>query len=257
MTDVSISIVTYNNGDIIKDTVNNLINHIDNINYKIYLIDNKSQDKTVEILNSIQKNNDNVCAIFNKDNIGFGAAHNIVLNNINSKYHLIMNPDIIIENHVIKDLKKYMDKHINIGLLTPLIKFPDGSIQHSCRRKITFIDLFIRRFLPDLFRDRQHYHLMKDKGYNKPFEVEFASGSFMFFRTKIFRKISGFDDNFFMYLEDADITRRVNKISKTVFFPYNYVIHKWERGSYKNLKLFIYHLRSLFYYFQKWGFKLH
>jgi len=257
MIDVSISIVTYNNGDIIKDTVNNLINHIGDSDYRIYLIDNNSQDKTINILKKIKNDNEKITVIFNNNNLGFGAAHNKVLDKINSHYHLVMNPDITIENNIIVDLIDYMNKYNKIGLLTPLIKFPDGSIQYSCRRKITFVDLLIRRFLPVFFEERQDYHIMKDKNYDKPFEVEFASGSFMFFRTEILKKICGFDDNFFMYLEDADITRRVNKVSKTVFFPYNYVIHKWERGSYKNFKLFIYHLRSLFYYFKKWGFKLH
>jgi len=257
MIDVSISIVTYNNGDIIRDTVINLINHLNNISYKIYLIDNNSRDETIDVLQELQDNYKNVCVIFNNDNLGFGSAHNKVINKINSSYHLVMNPDITIETSIIEDLTEYMNKNNEIGLLTPLIKFPDGSIQYSCRRKITFIDLLIRRFLPKFFKDRQDYHIMKDKSYSETFEVEFASGSFMFFRTEIYKEISGFDDNFFMYLEDADITRRVNQISKTVFFPYNYVIHKWERGSYKDLKLFIYHIRSLIYYFKKWGFKLH
>lgn len=90
---------------------------------------------------------------------------------------------------------------------------------------------------------------MKETGYDKPFEVEYATGCFMFFRTEIFKKLNGFDENIFLYLEDADITRRVNQISKTIFYPYNYVIHDWQRGAHNNLKLMWINIKSAVWYF--------
>lgn len=93
---------------------------------------------------------------------------------------------------------------------------------------------------------------MKETGYDKPFEVEYATGCFMFFRTEIFKQLKGFDEHIFLYLEDADITRRVNQISKTIFYPYNYVIHDWQRGAHKNLKLMWINVKSAIWYFWKW-----
>ena len=69
------------------------------------------------------------------------------------------------------------------------------------------------------------------------------------------KDLQGFDDNFFMYVEDADLCRRVNLVSKLVYFPGASVIHKWEKGSHSNKKLFKYHIESMKYYFKKWGIK--
>lgn len=250
MFDISLSIVTYNNEDIIEKTINSIVSHLDGkVNYVLYIIDNNSNDNTV---NKISKCSGSIVLIKNNKNIGFGAAHNVILDRIDSKYHIVVNPDITIANDIIIDMYEYMEEHPDIGLLTPLVKFPDGRIQYLCKRNPTILDLFIRLVFPNSFKKRQDYFTMKETGYNKPFEVEYATGCFMFFRSSVFKQINGFDEHFFLYLEDADITRRVNKISKTVFFPYNYVVHEWQRGAHKNLKLMWINLKSAAWYFWKW-----
>ena len=151
---------------------------------------------------------------------------------------------------------EYMEEHPEIGLLTPLVKFPDGRIQYLCKRNPTLWDLFIRLVLPRCFKNRQDYFMMKNTGYNTEFEVEYATGCFMFFRTSVFKELGGFDPNFFLHFEDADITRRVNQVSKTVFFPYNYVLHDWQRGSHNDYRIMWITIKSAMYYFQKWGLKI-
>lgn len=250
MHDISISIVTYNNRRIIKQTIDSIISHIkDDFSYILYVIDNNSTDGTVEEVSGCEGN---IVIIRSQENLGFGAGHNTVLDKIDSKYHLIVNPDITIVNSVITDMYNYMEEHSEVGLLTPLIKHPDGRIQYLCKRNPTVTDLFIRLVFPNSFRKRQDYFTMKETGYDKPFEVEYASGCFMFFRTEIFKQLKGFDEHIFLYLEDADITRRVNQISKTIFFPYNYVIHDWQREQHKKLKLMWINIKSAVWYFWKW-----
>jgi len=254
MFDITMSIVTYNNEKIIEKTIKSIVEHIYDINYKIYVIDNNSTDRTCDIVKEIDGN---IELIENADNEGFGKAHNKVLNKLNSKYHIVVNPDIVIENKVIIDMYNYMEQNQDVGLLTPLVKGVDNEIQYLAKREVTFIDLLIRRFLPGFFKKRRDYFEMRDTNYNSYFKVPYATGCFMFFRTDIYKELEGFDENFFMYLEDADITKRVNKISKTIFFPDNYVIHEWQRGSHKSFKLTWVNIESLFYYFKKWGFKLY
>lgn len=250
MCDISLSIVTYNNKDIIKTTINSIIKHIENnFNYILYVIDNNSTDGTIDEVTSCDGN---IAILRNQKNLGFGAGHNIVLDKINSKYHIVVNPDITIVNNVIGDMFKYMEENPDIGLLTPLVKHPDGRIQYLCKRNPTVTDLFIRLVFPNSFKKRQDYFTMKETGYDKPFEVEYATGCFMFFRTEIFKQVKGFDEHIFLYLEDADITRRVNQISKTIFYPYNFVIHDWQRGAHKNLKLMWINVKSALWYFWKW-----
>jgi GT2 family glycosyltransferase len=248
---ISIAIVTYNNENIIRRTVESIVSHIENLfNYALYVIDNNSTDNTVKEVLSCRGN---ITLLQNKKNIGFGAAHNTVIEMLDSEYHLVVNPDITIVNDAISDMYTYMEEHTDIGLLTPLVKHPDGRIQYLCKRNPTITDLFIRLALPNYFKKRQDYFTMKETGYDKPFLVEYATGCFMFFRTDIFKRLNGFDEHIFLYLEDADITRRVNQISKTIFYPYNYVVHDWQREQHKKLKLMWINVKSAAWYFLKWG----
>lgn len=68
-------------------------------------------------------------------------------------------------------------------------------------------------------------------------------------------KIGGFDNKYFMYVEDADLCKRVNIESKLMYFPGTSVIHKWKKESHRNKELFKYHVQSMLYYFKKWGWK--
>ncbi|ADQ14093.1 glycosyltransferase family 2 protein [Halanaerobium hydrogeniformans] len=256
MNKITVSIVTYNSQDFIERAVKSLIKNLLFIKYKIFLIDNASQDNTLSIVKYLAKLDNNIEIIKNDYNIGFGAAHNKVLNFIDSDYHIVMNPDIVITTNVIKELIDYIKNDKKIGLVVPMLKYPNGKIQYTARREITFLDLLIRRFFPNQFKQRQNYHKRLNQ-IKKPIKIEFASGAFQLFRTDIFKQINGFDENFFIYLEDADITKRVNKVSNTIFYPHNYVIHHWNKESYKEINAFIYHLKSMYYYFKKWGFKLY
>lgn len=250
MNDISLAIVTYNNENIIKKTIDSLISHLEGkLTYTLFIIDNNSSDSTVEIARECKGN---IIVIENQTNLGFGAGHNIVLDRIDSIYHLAVNPDITIVNDVILDMFHYMEEHREIGLLSPLIKHPDGQIQYLCKRNPTFFDLFIRLVLPSFFKKRQYHFTMRETGYDKPFEVEYATGCFMFFRSEVFKRVQGFDEHIFLYLEDADITRRVNQISKVIFYPYNFVIHEWQRGAHKSLKLMWINIQSAVWYFKKW-----
>lgn len=252
--DLSLAIVTYNNATIIEDTVRSVIQNIpEKFSYVLYIIDNNSSDETIEVVEKIEGN---IQILDTKQNKGFGYGHNTILNKLNSKYHLVINPDISLEDGQIDLMIGYMNENPQIGLLSPLIVSPDQSIQYLCKKNPTVFDMFIRRVSPKIFPKRQEEYILKSTGYNKIMEIDYASGCFMVFNTMVFKNINGFDDNFFMYLEDADITRRVNKTSKAVFYPQARVIHAWERGSHKSLKLGLITIKSMSVYFKKWGLKL-
>ena len=255
--DISISIVTYNNDKIIKKCINNIFNSTSNLNLEIIVVDNNSSDNTVSI---IEKDFKNIRLIKNNRNIGFGAAHNIAIKLGRGRYHVVLNPDIIFTENSIEKLLNFMEGNIDVGLVSPKIVFPDGTTQYLCKRLPCLFDLAIRRFMPEfiqnMFKSRIDYFEMKDMDYNKIMDVLYLSGSFMFFRKSLLDKVGGFDENYFMYFEDADITRKVAEISRTVFYPYTSVIHLWDRGSHKNMKLYFISLISTAKYFNKWGWKI-
>lgn len=258
MYDITITIVAYKNYDDIISAVKSVAEHTNNsIQKKLYIVDNSCLDDNNEYRkNFIDLLREYVFVeyIDSNKNLGFGKAHNLVINSLKSKYHVIMNPDILLVEDTLQILIDYLDKN-DIGMCIPKLIDSEGNIQMAYRREVTVFDMFIRMFMKKGFKKRKAYHTMKDKDFSKPFEVPFAQGSFLVIRTSLFKQLGGFDDRFFMYMEDADLCKRVNQISKVFYCPYTKVIHKWEKGSHKNVRLFKNHVASMIKYFAKWGFK--
>lgn len=245
---LSLAIVTYNSAKIIDNTIKSIFASIPSeYLYKLYIIDNDSKDNTLDLVRKFDGNIEIVKLGANK---GFGFGHNSIIDVINSKYHFVVNPDIEIENsNQIKKMIDYLEKNSEIGMLSPLILTPDLSTQYLCKKNPTVFDMFIRGISPNIFKKRQDKYIMKETVYNKIMKLDYATGSFMVFRTDTYKELKGFDDAFFIYLEDADITRRVNQISKAIFYPEARIIHAWERSSHKSFKFAIITVRSMIVYF--------
>ena len=255
MLDITASIVLYENEEeVVKKAVNSFLNT--DLNVKLYLVDNSSTDK-LKILKDIDKNR--IEYLFNNANLGFGKAHNIAIKKVidKSKYHLVLNPDVWFEKGNLEKMYNYMEQHPEIGQLMPKILNPDGSIQYLCKRLPTPFDLFVRRFLPQklkpLFKKRFEWYEFRDVGYDKTMEVPALSGCFMFTRTDVLKEIGGFDERFFMYLEDYDLCRRIGENYKTVYYPEAEIYHGYAKHSYNNNNLLKIHIKSTIQYFNKWG----
>jgi len=196
---------------------------------------------------------------FNGGNVGFGKGHNWAMrNSAESRYHLIVNPDIIIPPDTIHHLIAFMDHHPDIGMVCPKVLNTDGSIQHLNKRYPTVFDLFLRRFLPKplhgLFKDRLARYETRDIGYETVHDVEFMPGAFMFCRTDVLKAVHGFDERYFLYFEDCDLGKKIqNHGFRTVYYPEVHVTHFWERASHKNLKMTYVLVVNMFRYFNKWG----
>lgn len=254
--DLTISIVAYHNYDDILNAVASIEKYTDiSITKQIYIVDNscnaEDNKDRVEFENSLNQYQD-VQYINVGANVGFGKGHNYVLKDINSQYHAIVNPDILMNEDAFSKIIEFM-KDETIGMCIPRIVDEDGELQSVYRRELTVWDMFIRMFMKKHFVKRQNYHTMQDMNYTKPFQVPFGQGSFLVVRTTLLKELKGFDDRYFMYMEDADLCKRVNKVSKLMYCPDATVVHKWERGSHKNKKLFMIHVKSMFAYFGRWG----
>ena len=251
--DISITIVAYNNEDDVRNAVASIEkNTPKHISKTIYIVDNSEKESNLKSLNSEFSD---VEYMFSGKNLGFGGGHNQVLDRLDSKYHAIVNPDIILNMDALGVLMKFMEDE-TIGMSVPRLVNEQGELLSVYRRELTVFDMFIRMFLKGCFKERQAKHTMQDADYSKPFEVPFAQGSFLMIRTDLFKELGGFDDRFFLYLEDTDLCKRVWEKSRLMYCPDAEVIHKWERGSHKNRKLLKIHIQSMFSYFNKWGWKL-
>ena len=253
MTDISITIVAYHNEEDIKKAVCSIMEHTAvDIRKKIYIVDNSIQENN---LSTLQQQFPEVVYLKMKKNLGFGSGHNYVLPQLDSKYHAIVNPDILLTEDSFSILMKFMEEQ-QAGMAVPRLLDEAGKLQAVYRRELTVFDMGVRMFFSSFFKKRQAHHTMQEMDYTKPFPVPFAQGSFLVIRTDLFQKLEGFDERYFMYMEDADLCKRVNQCSKLYYCPDTAVIHKWERGSHKDSNLRKQHVISMFRYFQKWGWKL-
>ena len=218
---------------------------------RLYLVDN-SPTNALNIL----ANDERIDYIFNNANMGYGAAHNIAMRKAVTfaRYHIVINPDIAFKPGTIENILSYMEQHADVGHIMPKLIYPNGNIQYACKLLPAPADLIFRRFLPGaLIKKRMYRFEMRGSSYNKITQVPYLSGSFMFLRLEAVSKAGFFDERFFMYPEDIDLTRRIHRLYKTIFYPYVEVVHRHERASYKNAKLFLIHLINIIKYFNKWG----
>ena len=130
---MSIAVVTYNSADEISCFLKSVIANTEKIEYKITVIDNCSQDNTVEL---VKREFPDVDIIVTDENRGFGAGHNKMLG-VNSKYHAILNPDITLNGDTLSGLVDYLEKNPEVALVTPKILNPDGTQQYLPKRKPT------------------------------------------------------------------------------------------------------------------------
>lgn len=226
------------------------------LSVKLYLIDNSPSDSLSDLIDDSR-----VEYIHNPSNPGFGAAHNIAIKlalECESKYHLVLNPDIYFSSGNLEKLYDFMEKNREVGHVMPKVLYPDGSLQYLCKTNPTPFDLFARRFMPSFiqrkFKSRMERYEYRNRDYNKTmFDIPYLSGCFMFLRTDTLRHVGLFDDRIFMYIEDADLTRRFLEVSKTAYFPESVVYHHFAKGSHKNWKLTWYSIHGAWIYFNKWG----
>lgn len=227
---------------------------------KLYLVDNSSNSTLSDIILD-----DRVEYLKLPQNVGFGAAHNFAIKRafeVGSKYHLVLNPDIYFEKGTLEKIQRYMDMNPEFGHLMPKVLYPNGEIQYLCKLNPTVFDLFARRFLPKslqkLFKNRMARYDFQDRDYNQiMYDIPYLSGCFMFLRTKTLKKVGLFDERIFMYIEDADLTRRFLQQSRTVYYPDASVFHYFAKGSHKSWKLTWYSIHGALVYFKKWGVRLY
>lgn len=190
-------------------------------------------------------------------NPGFGAAHNVAIRKaqtIGSHYHLVLNADVSFDEDVLTPMLDYMDANSEVGQMMPKVLNADGSVQRLCKLVPTPSDLILRRFSKQQTREASNRLFeLHDSGYDEIMFVPYLSGCFMLLRQSALQKIGLFDERYFMYPEDIDLTRRMAERYDTIYFPKVSVVHAHGAASHKSLRMLIIHIFNLCKYFNKWG----
>lgn len=246
MYEVTASIVIYkNDSQELLRAISSFLNT--DMNVKLFLIDNSPADDIKSVIPADKR----IDYYFVGENLGFGKAHNIALEKAQkiSKYHLILNPDIFFDGGVIEGLYAYMEANPNVGVSTPDIFLPDGSIPYTSRMLPSPMTLIKRRISPNSSKD-----IFTTITYDKPVSSPCISGCFMFVRTSILETVGMFDTRYFMYCEDLDFSRRVHSNNwDVVNYPMAKATHVAHRESAKSPKMLLIHMVSACKYFTKWG----
>jgi GT2 family glycosyltransferase len=250
---VTASIVLYETkASEIKSLLDFIVKDYDQLSLTV--IDNSKNNNIEEFISTYFK----IKYIHNPSNPGFGAAHNIALTDAlvsGAKYHFIINPDINIESDIFTPMITYMEQNPDVGMMMPKILNNDGSIQHLpkllpsptwiFRRKLKKVDPSHQKFI-------KKYEL-RDFADNYIINVPILSGCFSLCRLDAIKQIGMYDERYFMYFEDNDLSRRMHQKYKTIYFPEVSVYHGYEGGANKSFKLFKIFIKSMISYFNKWG----
>jgi hypothetical protein len=183
-------------------------------------------------------------------NIGYGQGNNMAINEINSKYHLILNPDVYQEENALFVGISYLEQQDSVCMLTPSAKNETGELEYLAKRQPTLIILILRAIdipiLNKFFSAQLNWYTYKDIIFREScFDIELASGCFMLIRTATLKKVKGFSEKYFLYFEDFDLSCRLAKHGKIMFLSSIKIIHLGGRTSKKGLKHTILFLKSL------------
>lgn len=247
---ITVSIVTY------KTEIAELKKCLDSLSSplvrRIYVVDNSRLQSIADFCAKIDK-----VEYIGSRNVGYGAGHNIAIRRaikLGMKYHLVLNSDVYFGEEVLPGLVEYMDKNEDVAQVQPNVVYPDGTLQYGCRLLPSPLNLISRRFmLHDIAVKVNHNFMLYGFDHKTEMNLPYHQGSFMFFRTKCFESVGLFDERFFMYPEDIDITRRMHKHYRTMFWPGVTVVHAHRAASYKSLRMLAVHSYNMIKYFNKWG----
>lgn len=225
--DLSVIIVNYNVKEFLQNLLHSLHKAAPNISHEIIVVDNASDDGSVEF---IREKFPSVKLIVNQNNLGFSKANNTALKLAQGNYILLINPDAIVSEDTITKMIAFLKEHDDAGLAGCKILNPDGSLQLACRRsfpgpwtsfcKVTGLSSLFPK--SKLFAKYNLTYLDE----NSTCEVDAISGSFMMMKREVYEKVGGFDEQFFMYGEDLDLCYRVQQNGyKVYYYPGTQIIH--------------------------------
>ena len=226
--DVSVIIVHYKTLSLTIDCIHSLIEKSKNISYEVIVVDNASNDGSAE---ELQKKFPHIRVIINSENLGFGRANNIGIKAAQGDFLFLLNSDtVILDNILSRFLEIYYSFQIEkIGVLGTLMLDRNG-IDNYSNSYGQFPNIW--RFFRDLicgfcgFCGRRFTNVRSLLTSNKNVEVDFVVGADMFIPKKVIDEIGMFDPCFFMYWEEVDLQRRMQKAGyKRYIIPYGKIIH--------------------------------
>jgi GT2 family glycosyltransferase len=246
---ISIILVNYNGADVLIDCLNSIEKFIPEDKCEIILVDNNSQDNSID---PIDEKFPNIQLIKLPKNIGFGAGNNAGAKVAKGEFLFLLNTDTVLTSNILPHAIELMARDPDLGVIGPKLLFPDGSFQVSFSPEIGIKGEFEARKIHKYSENEDSLSSI-ERDFQIDREVDVVVGAAFFIRTDLFNSLGGFDENFFMYFEESDLCKRVKNAGyKILYTPKISLIHL--RGhSVKKIadKMAIEYRRSQIYYYYK------
>lgn len=215
---LSIIILSYNTKDLLSQCLNSIKKFIKEVSYEVIVVDNASTDGSVEF---IKNKFPQIKLIKSNENVGFAKGINLAEKSTKGKYLLFLNSDTIFNDNNIREMIEFIDKRDEIGIVGGLLLDRDGSRQRSFGK---FYNLLVSTIM---LVGGDTAEMINYKIKNEPMKVDWVSGGFMLVRKELFERLKGFDENFFMYIEDMEFCYRMKKVGYlTYVYPKSSVLHE-------------------------------
>jgi GT2 family glycosyltransferase len=207
--DVSIIIVNYNNRAYLLRTLESLFLDPDVSRNEIIVVDNASEDDSLEAL---RRDFPAVKSIALPENSGYARANNRGAEKAAGRYLLFLNSDTEVPAGAIGKLLDIKRDHPEFGIVAPLVTNPDGSPQLSWGSDLHFHTEFHLKFMAEKWNRWR----LKTKKREVSRDVDWVSGACFLIDRSLYQEIGGFDEKFFLYIEDADLGKRVRRLGRKV-----------------------------------------
>lgn len=201
------------------------------------------------------------CALLSgHGNVGFGTGHNLAVESAEGGFHLVLNPDVLLDEDAVRAGLGFLLDHPEVALVSPAATWPDGERQYLCKRYPSVIDLALRGFAPAALRRRfqarlARYEMRDACGPEPVMDVPIASGCFMLFPRRVWQQVGGFDPRFFLYFEDFDLSLRLGRLGRLAYVPAVRIVHRGGRTARKGLAHVLRFAESGRLFFGKHGWK--
>lgn len=223
MSELSILIVTWNSQGTIQGCLNSIQKNCHNLNYEVLAWDNLSTDDTVRI---IQTEFPKVQLFKSPQNLGFAGGNNCLLEKANSEFILFLNPDTVIMDNSVTKMLEYLKNNPLVAALGPELLYSDSTFQLSYATFPNLASEFFTKIYQRAANQRRSLLLKFLANISaETKEVDWVSGACMLIRKEVLKEIGKFDENFFLYFEDADLCYRMKSIGKIIYFPKAQVVH--------------------------------
>ena len=228
---------------------------------RLCIVDNGECPGLGTLVDSLRAQGITVEVLAGHGKVGYGRGHNLAIERAKSRYHLILNPDIDMDREALAHAIDFLDRHQDLGLLTPCIIDDEHRQQYLSRRYPALLNLFARGFLPARFRQffegRLARYEMRDvvNDHDVVWDPPIVSGCFMLFRTELLKRLSGFDPRYFLYFEDYDLSLRTHDLARIAYVPSVRAIHHGGGAARKGSAHIRMFMASAFKFYNRFGWK--